>query len=756
MNYSRPRPTINKITLLGIGSVLFTFILIARLFYLQIIQHDYFLEVAAIEHYGYVELPARRGEIIIKDYHSDEEFLLATNTTLELLYVDPALVTNPQAITEGLTPLIFDLPAERAVDDERVSVAAKKIPEGATEEEIAKLLKEKTDEELLEEFKADVLDKVSSKQRARVLLATELTQEQKNEVNSFKITGIEIAGDRLYAYPPKLKAISAAAEHLSPIIQLPTARLTRALMGENRYVVLAEKLNPDISVQIHELIALDENDSFDGVGLQEEYFRFYPENSLGSNLIGFVDNDGVGQYGLESAFHSDLQGQKGVFQTKKDSIGRQVISGDSVIEPAIDGDDIILTVDRSVQLQVERFLAEDATAYQADSAQAIVMDPKTGYVVAMANFPNFNPNSYGQVYKKTYINLTEEDQEKLVQSEKDPTLFYFYRNKDTHDFYYVFKNTTDSGEVEYFRYENYVGPAAYQNKVVALPYEPGSVFKPIIMSIGLDDQDFTPQSTFNDSGPIGVDWNRFSDDYDFYIHNSDNDYYGPGTSMVKVLEQSLNTGMTYIAKTIGPALMYNYLEKFGFAERTDIEFTNEATGKMEYYDLWTESELATHAFGQGLTVTMLQLANAYCALANGGVLMHPHIISEVRHDSGLTTESPPNEIRRVISEDTSSKITAMLVSAVENGVANKASVQSHYVAGKTGTSQTYKNGRPLTGAGTTITSFCGYGPVNDPKFVVCVKYDHPRSSEWGAQTAAPTFSKIADYLFTYYNIPPDK
>ena len=226
--------------------------------------------------------------------------------------------------------------------------------------------------------------------------------------------------------------------------------------------------------------------------------------------------------------------------------------------------------------------------------------------------------------------------------------------------------------------------------------------------------------------------------------------------MTKVLERSLNTGMTYVAKTIGPALMYNYMEKFGFGDRTDIEFSNEASGKIEYYDLWTESELATHAFGQGITTTLLQLANSYCTLANGGLLMQPYIIEEIRHDDGSTTENEPHEIRRVISEDSSSKITAMLVSAVENGVAKPASVSSHYIAGKTGTSQTYKHGKPLKGAGTTITSFCGYGPVDDPQFVICIKYDHPRSSEWGSRTAAPTFSRITDYLFNYYNIPPDK
>lgn len=755
MQTFRPKTPVNKITFLFIGAALLTAILIVRLFYLQVIMHEEFKATAAREHYGYVELPARRGEIIITDYHSNEEFLLATNITLELLYADPTLVEYPQKIAEAISPLIFSPEEAREEDNNRIAEAAKKLPPELTEEEIEEILKEKTDEELAEEFKQDLFTKISAKKRPEILLVTELDQETINEINAFKISGIEVKGDNLYAYPPQITNTSGAAEYLAPIIEMPAKQLQNLLVGNNRYVILAKKLDPDIATQIHDLIAQDEEGVFNGLGFQEEYFRYYPENTLASNITGYVNNEGIGQYGIESSLNTELQGQKGVFQTQKDSIGRQVIIGESVIEPAIDGDDIVLTIDRSIQLQVEKLLEYYTNDFRADSGQVIVIDPKTGYLTAIANYPSFNPNNYSEVYKKIYINLTPEDIAKLVPSDTEG-LYYFYRNKDTHDFYYVFEETTNEGKTEYYRYENYVGPAAYQNKVVSLPYEPGSVFKSIVMAIAIDDEDLKPTSTFNDSGPIGVDWNRHTGAFDYFIHNSEDDYYGPGTTMTKVLEKSLNTGMTFVAKTIGPALMYNYLTKFGFSERTDIEFANEAEGYMEYYDLWTESELATHAFGQGLTVTLLQLANAYGALANGGVLMQPRIVKEVRQDDGPVSINDPHEIRRVISEDTSSKITAMLVSAVENGVAINASTPSHYVAGKTGTSQTYKHGKPLKGAGTTITSFCGYGPINNPKFVVCIKFDHPRSSEWGAQTAAVAFSSIADYLFDYYNIPPDK
>lgn len=752
----RPKDPINRIALLVIGAGLFAAVLIIRLFYLQVIMGDYFRTVAAKEHYGYTELPARRGEIIIKDYHSNEEFLIATNITLETLYADPTIIEHPQNIVDTLTPLVFDLKKARAEDDFRIAEAMKRLPPDIKPEDKEKLLKPKTDDELLMDFKQNFLQRISEKKRPEIVLTSSLTQNKINEINSFKLTGVEVKGDTLYAYPPLITSPAGAASYLAPILETPTAKLEQVLTGKNRYVVIAEKLNPDISEKIQKIFDKDKRDGiFYGMGLKEEYLRYYPENTLAANIIGFVDKEGMGQYGIEGSFNTELQGKKGVFQTQKDSVGRQVIVGDSVIEPAEDGDNIILTIDRSIQQQLERIMALDTQEYRADSGQAIVMNPKTGYVLAMVNYPTFNPNSYADIYKRVYINFKPEEILKLVPT-KNEGVYIFYINRDTYDFYYVFEEKNPQGQTEYYRYENFVGPEAYQNKIVSLPYEPGSAFKPIVMSMAIDDGDLKPFSTYNDYGPVPVDWNHVTGKYDYYIHNSLDRYYGANTTMVQVLQQSLNTGMTYVAKTIGPALMYNYLMKYGLSERTDIEFANEASGKIAYYENWTESELATHAFGQGLTTTLLQMANAYSAIANGGVLIQPHIIAEIRHHDGTVTKNDPYQIRRVISEDTATKLHSMLAATVETGVAANAKLPDHYVAGKTGTSQTYKHGIPLVGAGTTIGSFCGFGPVDDPKFVVCIKFDHPRSTVWGDPTAAKTSAKITSFLFNYYNIPPDK
>lgn len=744
---------INKINFLIIGTALLTAIILIRLFQLQIIQHNYYQEIATREQYGFVQLPAARGEIIIKDYHSKEEFLLATNTRLNLLYADPALITDPSYIAGKIAPLIFDLNEAKAADNERIKKLAKNIPAETTEEEKMKLLTPLTDEELQKNFETGLLEKISTKIRPQITLIEDLTPEKSARLITLNITGIEIKENTLYAYPPQIGNPANIAEKLAPIVEIPTKKLTTILKGENRYVILKRKLTPDISDKIEELKQSDENNLFRAIDMKEEFFRYYPEGTMAGNIIGYVDGSNVGQYGIESSFNSQLQGVAGKLQTKKDSIGRQITVGESELTPAVDGDDVVLTIDRSIQLKVEKILEAETKKYNADSGQVVIMEPKSGKILAMAHYPTFNPNTYGAVFKKIPVTFTTEELKNLYPG-KEPGMYYYYTNPLTLNKYLVFEQKDENGNITYFRYENFVGPEVYHNKIVSWPYEPGSVFKTIAMTIAIDDGDLSPNSTYNDYGPVGVDFNKYTGEYDFEIKNVLG-YFGL-VNMTSILAKSLNTGMTYVAKTIGPALFYSYLDKFGFLDRTDIEFDSEKIGNIEYFEDWTQSELATHAFGQGLTVTMVQLANAYGAIINGGILMQPHIVEEIRHDDGSVTTMEPIEIRRVISEETSSKMITMLKTSAEEGEARNGQVEGHYIGGKTGTSQTYKYGQALVGNGTTIATYAGFGPINDPKFVILIKYDYPKTSIWGSSTAAFTFKEIATYLFDYYNIPPDK
>ncbi len=748
-----PGIQIDNVAILIVASVFFCAVIIIRLFQLQIIKHDYYQEIATREQYGYTDLPAERGEVIIKDNHSDEEFLLATNTTLNLLYADPSMIKDPQYLGEKLAPLLFSLEDEKIADQERIAELKKNMPQDITAEQQLKLLTPLTDGELEANYKRNLIEKIGEKQRKQILLTTEITSADAKTLKSLNVSGIEVIGNKVYAYPSQISNTATTGEKIADYVKIPSAKLAKLLKGENRYIVLKKKLDPSVSEKIKKMMVDDGKKFFLGLGMQEEYYRFYPEGQVASNIVGYVNKANVGQYGIESSFNNELKGTPGKFQTKKDSLGRQITVGENILEPAVDGDDIVLTIDRSIQLKTETLLKEGVEGFRADSGQAIVMNPQTGAILAMAHYPTYDPNEYGNVFKKIDIELTEEEIKNLVPT-KEKNIYYFYRNEVTQDRYLIFEEKDDNGKIHYSRYENFVGPEVYHNKIISWPYEPGSVFKAIVMTIAVDDGDVTPKTTYNDNGPIKVDFNKYTGKYDFEIRNSTG-HYGL-VDMNEVLAKSLNTGMTFVAKKIGPALFYSYLKKFGFLDRTDIELDSEAIGKIEYFEKWTESELATHAFGQGLTVTVLQMANAMSAIANGGVLMKPFIVDEIRHDDESKVTTEPREIRRIISEETSEKMIAMLVNVIENGFSSPAKVKNHYLAGKSGTSQTYKNGRALSGVGTTIATFGGFGPIEEPQFVIIVKYDHPRSSEWGSDTAAVTFAKLSEYLFDYYNIPPDK
>ncbi|MBP9770870.1 hypothetical protein KBC97_01775 [Candidatus Gracilibacteria bacterium] len=750
----RPKEVFNKMNIFIIGSTVICTIIIVRLFQLQILSHDYYQSLATQEQSGLVELPAQRGNIIIKDYHSNEEFAIATNTTMNLVYADPTLIKDPNFVANKLEPLLYSLPEERATEQNRIDKIARNLPPDITEEDKKKLLTPLTDEELKTQFKQNLLTQISEKKRKDIILASTLSDQNLSQIKSLKLPGIEVIGKSVHANPAQVGSTITTAAALTQLLEIPTKKLETILKGENRYVVLKRKLDPKISDQITALFKSDKDKMFAGIGMKEEYFRYYPEGQLASNVIGYVDNTNIGQYGIESSFNTQLQGVRGKLQTKKDSIGRQITVGESTLEASVDGDNIVLTIDRSVQLEVERILAEDTQTFQADSGQVLIMNPKTGAIISMANFPSFDPNRYGDVFKKIEIKLTPDEIKKLTPT-KEKGVYHFYLNDVTLDYYPVFETLDDKNNVHFYRYANFRGPEVYHNKIVSWPYEPGSVFKPIVMASAFDDGDVTPNTTYIDNAPVGVDWNVYSKKFDFFIKNSTNKYWGL-INMQTVIAKSLNTGMTFVAKKMGPSLFYAYMKKFGLMDRTEIEFDNEVAGKVEYYDQWTESELATHAFGQGLTITLIQLGSAYCALANGGILMQPHIVEEVRHPDGKITKTEPRQIRRVISEDSASKISSIMVYTVDNGEGKGGKVEGHAVAGKTGTAQTYKRGIALFGKGTTIGSFSGYAPVKDPQFVVMVKYDHPRSSEWGSSTAAETSGRIMSFLFDYYNIPPDR
>lgn len=288
-------------------------------------------------------------------------------------------------------------------------------------------------------------------------------------------------------------------------------------------------------------------------------------------------------------------------------------------------------------------------------------------------------------------------------------------------------------------------PATYLNPVTYHQYEPGSVMKGITMAAAVDQGKVAPTTTYTDEG--------FAKFGSFTIKNSDGKAHGLQT-MTQVLEESLNTGAIFAMRQIGPVSFASYFEKFGFGKPTGIELPSEQAGDTSSLKGGKEIFAATASFGQGVTVTPLQLAAAYGAIANRGVLMEPYIVKEIRHPDGGVTTTAPTIVRQVISPSASTTVSAMLVNVVKNGHGKRAGVPGYYVAGKTGTAQVPKEDGPGYQENVTIGSFAGFAPVDDPVFVMVVRIDRPRDVQFAESSAAPLFGEIADFILHYYGVAP--
>lgn len=286
----------------------------------------------------------------------------------------------------------------------------------------------------------------------------------------------------------------------------------------------------------------------------------------------------------------------------------------------------------------------------------------------------------------------------------------------------------------------------FLNPAVSLSYEPGSIMKPITMAIGIEDGKVNAGTEYVDTGIVH--------EGGYAIQNAENKVYGR-SSMTRVLEESINTGVIFVERLVGNARFKNYVERFGFGSPTGVRLPAEASGNLRNLENPKRSiEFFTASFGQGITVTPIQMASAYAALAHNGILMRPRIVERVIHADGRVEEIYPEEIRSVVSETTAKEIGVMLRNVVVNGHGKRADVQGYEVVGKTGTAQVAKRGEKGYEEGVNIGSFVGYAPRENPKFVVFVKIDNPKTVVWAESSAAPTFGKVMKFLLESSDIQP--
>ncbi len=805
--------------------------IVARLMELQIFDKNEYYAAAQSQHFGGVRLPAQRGEILARNSKSGETSILATNTTLDLVYVDPLITDNPTLIAELLADTLitdeFHAACIKGSDDcPRELIAfyaqafdpltfARRIATGALLEPLPpELPTTPTDLKLPDQtevrrlFARDIERRISDKRVTFVPLKYGLTKVQVQEVSSLHVPGVAVNIEQRLAYanPEELDQgrIASVARQLSPLLDVDVEVLRDNLRSRPlRYVPVMHRLPPHLSLRLKEkkLESIKQTDAkrsaaatreevekihdpLRSLALIPEHWRFYPDDTIGSQVVGFLNTRQEAQYGIERTFDPQLRGQEGLINAVSDPQGGQIVTGEQTVIDAEDGDTVVLTIDPFIQKEVENILSEARKKYAADSAQAIVMDPHTGRILAMANAPLFERNSYGLVFSKEPIVIPPEKHNNLVveiyhpesnvrivKSYMDDVLIPENRTKlpesvqkelveveklyDLKDLarYYLYIGENDRLEIfpttipnVWLKYKNGIGVGAYLNRMVQEIYEPGSVMKSITMAIALDQGEVTPDDIYDDVGPVEVD--------EYTIKNALLTYYGKVT-MTNCLEFSINTCMTSVSGKLGKKLFHDMLMRFGFGRITSIELEDELPGELRPWRSWSNSLLATASFGQGVTVTPLQMITAYASLANGGKLMKPTIIDSVIHHDGTVEKTEPKVLDQVITPQTAETITAMLVSSAEVGFAKSGRVPGYRIAGKTGTSQIAgPGGRYEAGTGSTIGTYMGYAPPDHPRFLVLVKFDRSRD-QYGSYTAAPAFKDIAAFLFKYYGLPPD-
>ena len=486
-----------------------------------------------------------------------------------------------------------------------------------------------------------------------------------------------------YAVPTQIESVTVAVKLLAPILEMDEQVLYQRLSKEDDiYEPLKRKLEEEKKKEIEDL-------KLEGIRFEEEIYRYYPENNMAAQVIGFVGYSGddlVGRYGAEGYWQKELAGEKGTYVFERDAFGRLLPVAKRTKAAQRNGANIILTLDRSIQFTTCKSLEATVLKYAADSGTVIIMDPKTGAILAMCSYPDFNLNEY---------NLVEDID-------------------------------------------------IYNNPAIFEPYEPGSVIKGITMAAAVDVGGITPATTYEDMGTVKI--------AGYTIHNSDGKAHGI-KSMTEVLEESLNTGSIYAARTLGPGKFFDYLLRFGFGQLTGIALEKENSGNIANWKDKREIDMATASFGQGFTATPIQVLNAFAAIANKGKLMKPYIIDEVRHSDGRVEKTEPQFLRQIILEKTANTLSAMLASVVKYGHAKKAAVEGYYIAGKTGTAQTVDPNTGKYSENVSNHTFVGFAPVDNPAFVMLIKLDKPQAV-WAESTAVPLFGDIAQFLLNYLEIPP--
>ncbi|MHB8058134.1 MAG: penicillin-binding protein [Desulfuromonadaceae bacterium] len=485
--------------------------------------------------------------------------------------------------------------------------------------------------------------------------------------------------DSCYAEPRRIKDVDGTAGVLAPILGIPKNELVATLSVNKAFVWIQRCLAPETATRAR-------NMKLTGIGFVPESKRFYPNMEIAAHVVGFTGRDPNGLEGIELKYDSTILGNTGYIITERDALGRNIQTVNTAIKNSSPGKNIILTLDKTIQFLAEKELTKAVMKHNAKGGMALVMEADTGKVLAMANYPTFNPNAYSR-YSISQL----------------------------------------------------------RNRVVADSFEPGSTFKIFTIAAAIDSGKTKVTDMYDcENGTYRV--------ADRIIHD---DHPQSRLSVSDIMKYSSNIGSAKIAFKTGEETLSAYLRNFGFGTRTGIDLPGESPGNLKRK--WYGVDLAAISFGQGVSLSTIQLVSALSAIANGGNLMKPYLVEQILDDNGTVVQKfEPQVIRRVISPETARKVAKILESVTGNGgTGTNAALEGYRVAGKTGTAQKVDPVTRTYSLSSRTGSFVGFVPADKPKLTIAVIIDEPQDVKYGGVVAAPAFREIAKNSLAYLKIQPN-
>ena len=478
---------------------------------------------------------------------------------------------------------------------------------------------------------------------------------------------------------------------------------------QNHYELVEKKVENNIKEKLSKFVS--KNELGGCIGTEQTTKRYYPYGTLASSVIGFTGADDQGLSGIEAYYDEQLTGTNGRIITAKDAKSNNIANDYETSIAATDGDSIVLTINQTIQYYLEKGLRETMNEYQAKGAYGVVMNCNTGAVLAMSSLPDYDCN---EPYKLTYSK-----DKKAIKKLSDKTA----------------KQEAESAAVQ----------NQWRNFTVSDTYVPGSVFKTFVASAALEENVVNLNTTYNCTGSIQVDKYKMKCHY----------HPGHGTqTLTQGLENSCNPFFITIGQKLGVHNYFKYFDAFGFTQKTNIDLPGEASPQYYKEDQYGIVELSSASFGQTNSLTPIQVCTGLCAIANGGKLLQPYLVSSIADANGKTVKkTQTKEIRQVISADTSEKVRKMMKSVVDNGTGKNGYVAGYSVGGKTGTST--KLGESKNGEGDKYNvSFGAIAPSDDPEIAMLIIVDEPNQDLGGGALCAPIAAQVTQEAMNVLGIEP--